>query len=141
MLSRMGQKVGKMVMKGRMMNGGKEFNSFIGFGPGMMGHGMGMMKFGAHNEAITTALKNNDYNAFVTARNADTKKPAKATVPTKEEFAKMVTMYQKGEAIRTAIENNDYNAFVKATTPTQEQFNEIVKKAQEMKAKQTTTNQ
>jgi preprotein translocase subunit Sss1 len=38
----------------------------------------------------------------------------------------MVSGYQKRQAVDNAIEANDYNAFVKASTPTQEEFNQIV---------------
>lgn len=59
-----------------------------------------MMKFGMGNEAMQTAVKNNDYNAFVAAWNADTNKPSEATVPTQEQFTKMVEMEQKHTPIQ-----------------------------------------
>ena len=40
--------------------------------------------------AIDTAIKANDYTAFTTAWNANTNRPANATVPTQAEFDKMV---------------------------------------------------
>lgn len=43
--------------------------------------------------AIEAAIAANDYDAFVTAWNADTQKPTGATVPTKEQFTKMVTKH------------------------------------------------
>lgn len=85
-----------------------------------------MMRFGMGNEAIQMAVKDGDYNAFVTAWNADTNKPSDATVPTQEQFNTMVAMEQKRVAVETAIANNDYDAFVKATTPTREEFDAIV---------------
>ena len=87
--------------------------------------GMGKWWF-TWNPAIQDALEKNDYNAFVTAWNADTKKSSKAIVPTQEQFAKMVTHHTKQQARLKAIENNDYDAFVEATKPTQEEFNQIV---------------
>lgn len=69
--------------------------------------------------AMQTAIKNNDYDAFV---KADTNWKN----ITKEKFADMVTRYQKDQAKETAINNNDYNAFVTATTPTKDEFAKIV---------------
>ena len=48
-----------------------------------------------NNPAVEAALKANDYNAFLTAWNADTKKPANATAPTQAQFTEMATRYQK----------------------------------------------
>ena len=87
----------------------------------------GMGRFGKLNPALQTAVQNNDYNAFVTARNADTDKPAKATVPTQDQFNKMVAQQQRRTAVETAIKNNDYNAFVTAVTPTHDEFTQRVK--------------
>ena len=83
---------------------------------------MGMKK----NPAVESALKANDYNAFVTAWNADTHKPSEATVPTQAQFTDMVAHYTKQQAKESAIEKNDYNAFVAATTPTPAEFAKIV---------------
>ena len=74
------------------------------------------------NSAIKAAIDANDYNAFVTARNADTNKPSHATVPTQAQFTKMVEQSKKQTAVETALKNNDYDAFVKATTPSKEEF-------------------
>lgn len=119
----------KMVM--RFGNGEGGFAH--GWKPGAMHEGMFMkggnkmmVRFGGENSAIQTAIKNNDYNAFVTAWNADSNKPSDATVPTQEQFSKMVEMENKRAAVEAAIENNDYNAYVAATTPTKEEFNQIV---------------
>lgn len=75
----------------------------------------------AQMTAVKTAVKNNDYNAFVTAHGT-------GTVPTSGEFAKMVTNYNKNQSVKTAITNNDYNAFVTAKTPTKEEFAKIVER-------------
>lgn len=45
--------------------------------------------------AIQNAVEKNDYNAFVSAWNANPNKPTDATVPTKEQFAQMVTRHQE----------------------------------------------
>lgn len=95
-------------------------------GMGKMEMGMEMGRFGKMTTAMQTAVKNNDYNAFVTAWNADTNKPSKAVVPTADQFAKMVKQEQKRTAVEAAITNNDYNAYVTATTPTQEEFTQRV---------------
>ena len=98
-----------------MMHGGKE-------------GGMFMMKFGGpegENSAIRDAITNNDYNAFVTAWNADTNKPSDATVPTQEQFTQMATMAAKHATIEAALTNNDYDGYVKATTPTREEFTKM----------------
>lgn len=109
---------------GHMMNKGKWM--------GWMGKGMHMMWFGwpggkLMNEAAETALAANDYNAFV-AEIAWTKMEGKVT---QEHFTKMVEGHKKHAAIEAALEKNDYNAFVAATTPTQEEFAEMVKHHQE----------
>lgn len=41
-------------------------------------------------KAIKTAVDNKDYNAFVAALKADTNRPSDATIPTQEEFNKMI---------------------------------------------------
>ncbi len=84
-------------------------------------HG-GRWMFGPENSAFKSAIDANDYNAFVTARNADTNKPSHATVPTQAQFTKMVEQSKKQTAVETALKNNDYDAFVKATTPSKEEF-------------------
>ena len=96
-------------------------------GEGMIwGFGMGMWERGNKNIAIQGAIKANDYNAFVTARNADTHKPSDATVPTQVQFTAMVTHAKKEASIEAAIVANDYNAFVEASKPTQEEFTKMV---------------
>lgn len=74
------------------------------------------------NSAIKAAIDANDYNAFVTARKADTNKPSDATQPTQEQFNQLVAQSKKQAAVETALKANDYDAFVKATTPTKEEF-------------------
>lgn len=101
------------------------------WGFGMGGHGM------KQDAATEAALKANDYTAFVTAFNANTNKPTDATVPTQEQFNKMVEQYNKNAAREAAIEANDYSAYVAATTPTQEEFAEIVARHTSQKAMQT----
>ncbi len=86
------------------------------------------------DEATKTAIENNDYSAFVAAWNANENKPSNATVPTQEQFTKMVEMQKKHTAVETALENNDYDAYVKATTPTREEFDNIVKERASQKA-------
>jgi hypothetical protein len=86
------------------------------------------------NPAIEAAIKANDYNAFVTAWNADTKKPANATLPTQAQFNDMVTHAAKQATIEAAIAANDYTAFVEATKPTQAEFAKIVAKYNTHKA-------
>lgn len=103
------------------------------WGKGMWGEMHGMKQ----DPAVEAALKANDYNAFVTAFNANTNKPADATVPTQEQFNDMVKQYAKHAAREAAIEANDYNAFVAATTPTQAEFAEIVAHHQVQKAIET----
>ena len=71
--------------------------------------------------AIKTAVKNNNYNAFVTANGTGHN-------PWTGEFEKMVTNYTKKQAINTAITNNDYNAFVTARTPNKEEFAKMVER-------------
>lgn len=85
-------------------------------------HGWKWMFWWMQNSAIKAAIDANDYNAFVTARNADTNKPSHATVPTQAQFTKMVEQSKKQTAVETALKNNDYDAFVKATTPSKEEF-------------------
>ena len=46
--------------------------------------------FGPQDDATKTALEANDYNAFVKAWESNTNKPSDATVPTQEQFNKMV---------------------------------------------------
>jgi uncharacterized short protein YbdD (DUF466 family) len=91
---------------------------------------------------MQAALKANDYNAFVTAWNAQEHKKPNATVPTQEQFNEMVVRYKKHEAVMNAIEANDYDAYVEAVKPTKEEFAKIVEKHAAMKAKQSssTTN-
>lgn len=78
------------------------------------------------NPDIKAAVDANDYNAFLTARNADTNKPDDKTAPTQDQFTKMVERATKQKTIDTALQNNDYSAFVAATTPSQEEFTEKV---------------
>lgn len=90
--------------------------------------GMFMIRFGGtdgENSAMQEAITNGDYNAFVTAWNADTNKPAEATVPTEEMFDQMVEAEKKRVAIDTALETNDYDGYVKATTPTRDEFTKM----------------
>ena len=84
-------------------------------------HG-GRWMFGVENSAFKSAIDANDYNAFVTTRNADTNKPTNATVPTQTQFTKMVEQSKKQTAVESALKSNDYDAFVKATTPSKEEF-------------------
>jgi hypothetical protein len=80
--------------------------------------------------AIKTAVKNNDYNAFVTASGT-------GHTPWTGEFAKMVANYNKNQAVKTAVTNNDYNAFVTATTPSKEEFAKMVERNKEQAAIKT----
>jgi hypothetical protein len=74
------------------------------------------------NSAIKAAINANDYNAFVTARKADTNKPSDVTQPTQEQFNQIVIQSKKRVEIESALKANNYDAFVKATTPTKEEF-------------------
>ncbi len=118
---------GRGVMEGRIMwfGGGDKW------GFGMWG------QFGGENSAVIAAIATNDYDAFVTALNADTNKPTDAKTPTQEQFTKMVSEYNKHKTVEAAIDANDYNAYVTATTPTQAEFTEIVAKHTQQKAMQT----
>jgi hypothetical protein len=89
---------------------------------------------------LQAAIQSNNYDAFVTA--FKTLRPSNVTdsvIPTKEEFAKMVTMVQQHNAVETAIKANDYDAFVKAfnankpVVPTKEEFAKMVTLQQTMK--------
>lgn len=104
-----------------------------GFGGWFGGEFHGMKQ----DPAIEAAIKANDYNAFVTAFNADTKKPTDATVPTQDQFNDMVKQYTKHAAKEAAIDANDYNAYVAATTPTQDEFTKIVAEHAQRKAMET----
>lgn len=89
--------------------------------------------------AIETAIKENNYDAFVQALQAKTgENPKMKKTPSKEEFAMMVSNYPKmleqraqHENMKAAVLANDYTAFVKAfeankpTVPTQEEFNKM----------------
>lgn len=77
---------------------------------------------GMQNSAIKAAIDANDYNAFITARKADTNKPSDATQPTQEQFNQIVAQAKKHVAVEAALKANDYDAFVKATTPSKEEF-------------------
>jgi DNA-binding GntR family transcriptional regulator len=88
---------------------------------------------------MQAALKANDYNAFVTAWNAQEHKKPNATVPTQEQFNEMVARHKQHEAVMNAIEANDYEAYVEAIKPTKEEFAKIVEKHAEMKAKQASS--
>ncbi len=49
----------------------------------------------------------------------------------------MVAQYAKHQARQAAIDANDYDAFVKATTPTKDEFTQIVAQNTQHKAIQT----
>lgn len=49
----------------------------------------------------------------------------------------MVAQYAKHQARQAAIDANDYDAFVKATTPTKDEFTQIVAKNTQHKAIKT----
>jgi uncharacterized short protein YbdD (DUF466 family) len=92
-------------------------------------------------DAMKKAFENNDYNAFVTEFNVQL---AKITVPTKEEFAKMVANYKNRPSddqfapLQAAIQSNNYDTFVAAfktlkpssitdsVIPTKEEFAKMV---------------
>ena len=61
--------------------------------------------------ATVAALEAKDYDAFVSARNAD---QSKVTAPTQEDFAQQVAMQKIHDSMETAIANNDYASFVAA---------------------------
>lgn len=67
--------------------------------------GMGLSK------ETKKAFESKDYDAFVTAWNAD---QAKVTPPTTEEFAKMVERQKIHDQIELSIANSDYTSFVAA---------------------------
>jgi hypothetical protein len=92
------------------------------------------------------AIKTNNYTAFVKAFNDNKYKSLNAKgdyTPSQTEFAKFVDMYVKHEAIKSAIKANDYNAFVKAfeankpTVPTKEEFAKMVILQQSIKENKT----
>jgi len=105
----------------------------FGFGPGMdswakmwIGSGMGLI-LNQEKQGIQTAIKNNDYSAYLTAY-----ENAKLT---QDQFTKIVKTSQSKTAIETAIKNNDYTAYlaaVKGTSlegkVTQAQFTDMVAK-------------
>ena len=68
----------------------------------------GGVRFGT---ATVAALEAKDYDAFVTAWNAD---QAKVTAPTQEDFTQQVEMQKIHDTMETAIANNDYTSFVSA---------------------------
>lgn len=99
--------------------------------------------------AIDEAIQSNNYDAFVKARDQNKKK--NKTVPTQAQFADKVANFKQElekraqhEAIRTSILANDYDAFTKAflaatpTLPTEEEFNTMILKHEEMTASKTT---
>ena len=96
--------------------------------------------FGSQDAATQAALEANDYNAFVTARNANDKKPTDATVPTQEQFTKMVTRATQQKTVEAALQANDYDAYVKATTPTREEFEQKVNDYSYRQSVQTAIN-
>jgi DNA-binding GntR family transcriptional regulator len=77
--------------------------------------------------AVEAALEENDYTAFTAAIKGT---PMEGKV-TQEQFTTMQTMHKKHEAVQDALKNNNYDAFVKATTPTKEEFAQMVKTFQE----------
>lgn len=89
-------------------------------------HGNKWMFWGMKNSAIKAAIDANDYNAFVTARKADSNKPSDATQPTQEQFNQIVAQSKKQAAVEAALKANDYDAYVKATTPSKEEFTKQV---------------
>ena len=78
--------------------------------------------FGPQDDATKAALEANDYNAFLKAWESNTNKPSDATVPTQEQFNKMVEGYKKQVVVEQALKDNNYDAYVQATTPTKEEF-------------------
>jgi hypothetical protein len=92
------------------------------------------------SDAIQTAVKANDYEAFVKAFVAE---QAKIMTPTKEQFTKMVEKHkepkidEKYNAIQIAIKNNDYQSFItafktiseKVTVPTEIEFAKMVEQS------------
>ena len=59
------------------------------------------------HDALCKAIKNNDYNAFVTA-----------LTPSQTDFAQIVKYYQMQQTIRQAFQDKNYDAFVKAVAGT-----------------------
>jgi hypothetical protein len=101
--------------------------------------------------ALQTAIKANDYTAFVKAFEANkptlsngTSSMAVIPTPTQSEFSQLITMHNNHEAMKNALLANDYTAFVKAfeankpTVPTQEEFTKMVEMHKNMKTAQGT---
>lgn len=121
-------------MQGQWRGKKGEGMMWFGIGGGMW---IGMGWHFADDSDMWKAIAANDYNAFVTAFNADTNKPSDAKVPTQDQFTKMVEQYKKHQAVTSAIESNDYNAFVSATTVSKEEFATIVARHTAQKAIKT----
>lgn len=106
--------------------------------PVMMGNGkmftVRFGGFGGEDSAMHDAIANGDYNAFVTAWNADENKSEEAKVPAEEMFNQMVAAEKKSIAIETALETNDYDGYVKATTPTRDEFTRMSEMHNQQKA-------
>jgi protein tyrosine phosphatase len=92
-------------------------------------------------QAIDDAISAGNYDAFKTAI-ANLPKPANASgstvqtpsIPTQDEFNKMVTQKKARESMKTAIESNDYNAFLaawnanKPSVPSKDQFTKMTER-------------
>ncbi|MFH1590875.1 MAG: hypothetical protein ABIC95_03020 [archaeon] len=66
------------------------------------------------NEALESALDNNDYEAFVSAIGDDDRGQRMADHMTEERFAQMIERHQWRESVQTAVESGDYDAWVAA---------------------------
>lgn len=93
------------------------------------------------HDALELAITNGDYNAFVIARKGMPKpsfgtatnlQMPEMTMPTEEEFKRMVSQKKNHEAMQAAVKSNDYNAFLgawnanKPAAPSKEQFDKMV---------------
>lgn len=92
-------------------------------------------------QAIEDAITAGNYEAFKTAitnlpkpSNASGSTAQTPTIPTQDEFNKMVAQKKARESMKTAIENNDYNAFLaawnanKPTVPTKDEFTKMTER-------------
>jgi len=92
-------------------------------------------------QAIDDAITAGNYEAFKTAL-GNMPKPSNATgsnvtlpsIPTQDEFNKIVAQKKAHETMKNAIESNDYNAFLtawntsKPAVPSQDEFTKMTEK-------------